>query len=217
MTESVFTGARVALQGLDGPETPAARVGPGHQTENRTRKSNRSIPMTRTNRKGFTLIEILIVVIILGILAAIVIPQFTNASKEAKQSALVTMVQSMRSQIALFKLQHNDFLPGASPLVGTGGAFTSDTFWSQMTEYTSVTGTFVPGGMKDATYAHGPYMQSIPKNPLCPNTLSSSLVVATAAGVPSATVCGFIYDFQGGAGSGKLWGTNTDGLTAIAQ
>ena len=32
------------------------------------------------NNKGFTLVEILIVVIILGILAAIVIPQFTNAN-----------------------------------------------------------------------------------------------------------------------------------------
>ena len=68
--------------------------------------------MQRHNReasrvsKGFTLIEILIVVIILGILAAIVIPQFTNASKDAKQASLVTMVQSLRSQIALFKLQH---------------------------------------------------------------------------------------------------------------
>jgi general secretion pathway protein G len=171
----------------------------------------------RKGNKGFTLIEILIVVIILGILAAIVIPQFTNASRDAKQSALVTMVQSMRSQIALFKLQHNDFLPGAAPLVGNGGAFNSATFWSQMTEYTSVTGTFVVGGPKDATYAHGPYMQSIPKNPLCPTVTSNDLVVATVNGAASATVCGFVYDFQGGAGSGKIWGTNTDGLTAIPQ
>src|SRR5881397_4209320 len=97
--------------------------------------------MTRTNRKGFTLIEILIVVIILGILAAIVIPQFTNASKEAKQSALVTMVQSLRSQIALFKLQHNDYLPGSATL--GSGTLSSATFWSQLTEFTDVTGAFV--------------------------------------------------------------------------
>jgi general secretion pathway protein G len=177
--------------------------------------------MTRTNRKGFTLIEILIVVIILGILAAIVIPQFTNASKEAKQSALVTMVQSLRSQIALFKLQHNDYLPGSTTL--GSGTLASATFWSQLTEFTDVTGAFVAGGGKTAQYAYGPYMQSIPKNPLCPDNTKNSDVVAAGtitAGVPAkaSAVVGFIYDFgTAGAGSGKVWGTDTDGMTPVAQ
>ena len=39
------------------------------------------------NNKGFTLVEILIVVVILGILAAIVIPQFTDASTQSKVSS----------------------------------------------------------------------------------------------------------------------------------
>jgi len=172
--------------------------------------------MTRQNRKGFTLIEILIVVIILGILAAIVIPQFTNASKEAKQSALVTMVQSLRSQIALFKLQHNDYLPGKAPLVGAGGgAFVEATFWNQMTQFSDVTGAVSTA--KTVVYDKGPYMQSIPKNPLCPdNTLSSTLAEGTDAAAV-ASVSGFIYDYQGGAGSGKIWGTDTDGKTAVKQ
>ena len=42
--------------------------------------------MTRTNRKGFTLIEILIVVIILGILAAIVIPQFRTRPRKPSRA-----------------------------------------------------------------------------------------------------------------------------------
>ena len=171
--------------------------------------------MTRTNRKGFTLIEILIVVIILGILAAIVIPQFTNASREAKQSSLVTQVQSMRSQIALFKLQHNDLLPGASPLVGTGGTLVSDTFWSQMTEFTADDGTYVVGGAKDATYTKGPFMQSVPKNPLCPDVTLAGTVVDGTDAAQATSVCGFIYDYNGGTGSGKIWGTDTDGKTAI--
>jgi general secretion pathway protein G len=176
--------------------------------------------MKTQNRKGFTLIEILIVVIILGILAAIVIPQFTNASKEAKQSSLVTMVQSLRSQIALFKLQHNDYLPGASPLVGASGTFSQTTFWDQMSLFSDDTGA--TNASKTAQYDKGPYMQSIPKNPLCPTTANSSNVEEAGAitnGVPAnaSAVVGFIYDYQGGAGSGKIWGTDTDGKTPIAQ
>ena len=115
---------------------------------------------------GFTLIEILIVVIILGILAAIVVPQFGSASREAKQASVITTVQTLRSQIALFRLQHNDFLPGANPLVGSGATFDQATFWNQLTMFTDVTGA--TNGTRTALYEKGPYMQQIPTNPLCP-------------------------------------------------
>ena len=65
-------------------------------------------------RGGFTLIEILIVVIILGILAAIVIPQFSSASTQARTTSLQSTAQTLRSQIALYKLQHGDNLPDLS-------------------------------------------------------------------------------------------------------
>ena len=55
---------------------------------------------------GFTLVEILIVVVILGILAAIVIPQFTNASDSAKGSSLTSQLQTIRSQLELAQTQH---------------------------------------------------------------------------------------------------------------
>jgi len=164
--------------------------------------------MTRIQtRKGFTLIEILIVVIILGILAAIVIPQFTNASKEAKQSALVTMVQSMRSQIALFKLQHNDMLPGAAPLKDTGGVFVEATFWNQLTLFSKLDGTTAAAKDTVNGFVYGPYMQSIPANPLVAAADASKV----KDGVAAAANFGFIYDYAGGIGSGKVWGIDSAG------
>ena len=99
-------------------------------------------------KKGFTLVEILIVVVILGILAAIVIPQFTSASTEAKESALVSDLQAIRSQIELYKIQHNDNLPGTD---------NSGDFVTAMTTNTDQDGN--AGGR------FGPYMRKIPVNP----------------------------------------------------
>lgn len=61
--------------------------------------------------KAFTLVEILIVVVILGILAAIVIPQFTSASEEAQVGNVQTQLQTIRSQIELFRVRNNGQAP----------------------------------------------------------------------------------------------------------
>ncbi len=106
------------------------------------------------SRSGFTLVEILIVVVILGILAAIVVPQFTEASGEAKEARLLQDLQSARSQIELYKLQHNGDVPTSGP---AGLSFTA-----AMTGYTDQFGAVAVVGV-DGTY--GPYLQKIPSNP----------------------------------------------------
>ena len=101
------------------------------------------------SKSGFTLVEILIVVVILGILAAIVIPQFTDASTEAKLSSLAADLQTMRSQIELYKIQHNDQLPDCNSL---------ENFTACMTEKTDQ-----DGNVNDS-YKYGPYLGKIPSN-----------------------------------------------------
>lgn len=62
-------------------------------------------------RKAFTLVEILIVVIILGILAAIVVPQFTSASEEAQLSNAQSQLQTIRNMIELYRVRNNGNYP----------------------------------------------------------------------------------------------------------
>ena len=135
---------------------------------------------SRKSNKGFTLVEILIVVIILGILAAIVIPQFTNASQDARKSSLVSQLQTLRSQIELYKLQHGDALPD---LV---------TNWNPMTTVTVY-----------ATKNYGPYMQAVPINPL-----TGGSVVKNGDGSAAVAGADFIYDYAAAAGTGRIYGTN---------
>jgi len=121
--------------------------------------------MTRTHRSGFTLVEILIVVIILGILAAIVIPQFTEASSQAKLNSMTSDLQTVRSQIQLYKVQHNDNVPTAA------------TFVAQMTTCTKVDGT---AGTLNVDF--GPYMQTIPNNPFTnTNTVGGTATAGASA------------------------------------
>ena len=111
-------------------------------------------------KKGFTLVEILIVVVILGILAAIVIPQFTDASTQAKTSSLCSNLQSIRSQIELYKIQHNDNPP------------TLNDFAAQMTGTTDISGNTTGTD-------YGPYLQEIPVEPF---TNSDQVTAAGTSG-----------------------------------
>ena len=134
-------------------------------------------------KSGFTLVEILIVVVILGILAAIVIPQFTEASTEAKTSRLCTDLQSVRSQIELYKIQHNDNLPGTA----------GPTFGQAMTGYTLQDGILAPVQAPGAG-VFGPYMQVIPTNPFVPTAALANVVTAGAASAGGDNTSGWYYN-----------------------
>jgi general secretion pathway protein G len=149
--------------------------------------------MYRTRKGGFTLVEILIVVIILGILAAIVIPQFTSASQDARKNSLASQLQTVRSQIELYKLQHLDNLP--SDLIA------SSPNWDQFTNKSDKFGA--TGTTTDCIF--GPYLQAAPTNPLNGST-SVKVIGADVAGgdASNSTADGFLLNSV----NGKIWGTS---------
>jgi|SaaInl8_200m_RNA_FD_contig_21_3859516_length_1093_multi_10_in_0_out_0_1 general secretion pathway protein G len=133
-------------------------------------------------KEGFTLVELLIVVIILGILAAVVIPQFGTASSEAKESALMTNLAAIRGAVELYKVQHNETWPGT-----ISGTASWANFGTHMTSQTNVSG----GTGTD----YGPYLRTgVPRNPI--NGFATG-TVGTIPGTPDG-LTGWYYDATSG-------------------
>lgn len=64
----------------------------------------------KTNQRGFTLIEIMVVVVILGILAAIVVPRLLDEPEKARRTSAATQIRSLEEALGMFKLD-NGFYP----------------------------------------------------------------------------------------------------------
>ena len=92
---------------------------------------------TVKNRDGFTLIEMLIVIIILGILAMVIIPQITVSTEDAKVSTLKANLAGMRRAIEVYYAQHNMTYPVVNAAGGSAGdAGTPLAFVNQLTQFT---------------------------------------------------------------------------------
>lgn len=135
-------------------------------------------------RSAFTLVEILIVVVIMAILAATIIPQFTDSSTDAKGSTAKFNLHTVRGQIEIYKTHHNGVKPSATLL--------------ELTQSTNAAGTAGTG----VNFPFGPYLREVPENPL---TGSQNIKVITnnpaAVGDVTTGGGGWLYH----VGTGNIW------------
>lgn len=124
-------------------------------------------------KKAFSLVELIIVVAILGILAAVVIPSFKDNVKEAKEAAAKDSLRILRNTIQNYAAQHDDIAPG----------YYSDT---------PVSGTLTFYFTKNLTKTET-YLNKIPENPF--NNLTNLKAVSTAASFPATAdgTTGWVY------------------------
>ena len=102
--------------------------------------------------------------IILGILAGVVIPQFASSTQDARVASLDTSLVNMRAAIDLYLQEHGEYPAALGD--GTNLPNTSGAFLRQLTEYTDLNGDAQL--TTDATHVFGPYLKKavIPTEPI---------------------------------------------------
>jgi general secretion pathway protein G len=151
-------------------------------------------------RRAFTLVELLVVIIIIGILAAVAIPQFGSKSEDAKKNALKQNLRTLRSAIERYYHDHNNVYPGAtadgrkhsSDGNAGGDAHTdaADAFVKQLTMYSDQFGN-TSTVKNDTNFPFQPYIkQKLPDNPIPTLTAASdpdSLQISSSSAPLSET------------------------------
>jgi len=140
--------------------------------------------------KGFTLVEILIVVVLLGVMAAIVVPAIGNGATSARETTLSMDLSLLRRFIPVYTSQHREVPPGY-PDGNRSAAPTWEAFLAQATLSSNIEGRTAARGT--AGFPLGPYLSTIPANPF--NKLSTVTVLADDADFPAVAddSCGWIY------------------------
>jgi len=133
------------------------------------------------HRRGMTTIELMIVVTIMGILAALVYPHFDHVTQNADDNVHRQQIRMIRMAIQLYQIQHGGNLPN---LIAS---------WDDLTKASTYQG-----------HTCGPYLQAVPKNHKWSTVLDGYKV-------DPPTPYGYCYDYHGGSGTGDIRQTNGSG------
>ena len=125
----------------------------------------------RNIKKGFTLVELLIVIIIIAVLAAIAIPKFSNSSQRSKESSLRANLKLVRNAIDLFRAD-----TGAFPATMAGLTASTTSGLSAAAAACTIA----------ATDWRGPYLQAIPVDPVSGSAMTYGTAAADVGTVKSS-------------------------------
>jgi len=130
------------------------------------------IEMMGNERRGFTVMEIFMVIVILCIVAAVAVPRMSRASAENRTSDMVGKLHLVRSQLQLYKAQHAGLLPGQKVI---GGDVNQADFIAAMTTRSAVDG-------------YGPYLDQMPENPFVSGPAADDIMCVNDANLlPTGT------------------------------
>ncbi len=132
-----------------------------------------------SSRRAFSLIELVIVVVILGIIGAIAIPRMSRGAVGAADSGAISDLAVLRSAIDLYQAEHD----GAYPALAT--------FEAQLTLYSDAAGA--TSATMDSTHIYGPYLRKVPAQKVGPNKGSNTLT-----GAKGTATFGWWYTAAGG-------------------
>ncbi len=149
----------------------------------------------RRRARAFTLVEILVVVVLLGILAALVIPSFAGATQSARQSTLAMNLNLLRRLIPVYTSQHLETAPGY-PGGNRSVAPTEQALVDQATMSSTMYGQTAPRGTPG--FPLGPYISNVPPNPY--NKLATVKVLGDGENFPATADDNFGWIYKPATG-----------------
>jgi prepilin-type N-terminal cleavage/methylation domain-containing protein len=151
--------------------------------------------LNRRQKRGFSLVELVIVIVIIGVIAAIAVPRLSRGAKGARDSALRGDLAVLRNAIDLYAAEHRGDFPTVAD------------FEAQLTTYTDEDGNNNP--TKDATHIFGPYLKAVPGLPVPGTGTTGGAVGDTGVAAADALGVGWLYTAASGDISANT-GTSAD-------